>query len=62
MATKIEVDFITIKVPVYQPELKKYGKNGLKQIFEDLVERYFCESYYNSDLVQEILEERNEKK
>jgi len=44
MTTKIEVDFITIKVPVYQPELKKYGKKGLKQIFEDLVERYFCES------------------
>ena len=55
----LNVDEINVPVIVYEPELKKYGRRGLIILFHDLVERYFSERYYDPDLVEQILEDKN---
>lgn len=39
-----------------QGEVDKYGKDGLKRLWEDVLDRYANEKYYDPDLVHEILE------
>lgn len=56
----IRLDKIIIEVPVYEPEIKTYGKEGLKLLFENLVQRYFTEEYYDPGIVEEILENRKD--
>jgi len=58
----IEMDKIRLDVSVSKAELKIYGKKGLKSIFIDLVERYFTPEYYDQDLVQDILQEKEDDK
>lgn len=54
----IKVQKIPIQVSVYQPEIKKYGIEGLKDLLMDIIERYFNENYFDPDLVEQILEEK----
>ena len=54
----IKVQKIPIQVSVYSSEIKKYGKEGLKDLLMDIIERYFNEGYFDPDLVEQILEEK----
>ena len=48
------MDTIKTKVNVYEMEVKKYGKRGLKALLENIIERYFHPEYYNPDLLEDI--------
>lgn len=55
------MDYITIKVPVTMKEVNTYGKAGLKELFLDLMERYFTPEYYNEGIVEELLASRTRR-
>jgi len=52
--TIIKMDTIKTKVNVYEMEVKKYGKRGLKALLENIIERYFHPEYYDTDLLEDI--------
>ena len=58
---KIRLTKITLNPHAYQREVDKYGVDGLKSLWTDILERYGHEEYYDPDLVEEILEERRKE-
>ena len=61
MHKKLKVETINLKVQVYQPELREYGKRGLKCLLENIIERYFHPEYFEPDLVGEIKNEKRKR-
>ena len=58
---KIRLTKIPLEPHAYQREVDKYGVNGLKELWIDILERYGHEEYYNPDLVEEILRNKEAK-
>jgi len=51
---------VTLKPQAYQFEVDKYGIEGLRVLWMDILERYGHEEYYEPDLVEELLNRRKE--
>ena len=41
-------------------EVDKYGEEGLKLLWTDILDRYANDEYYDPDLVEELLENQPE--
>ena len=54
----LKVQKITLQVTAYSSELETYGEKGLKELWENILERYGHEEYYEPVLVESILKER----
>jgi len=59
--TNLEVKRIVLGVTAYPSELKKYGEEGLKSLWADIIERYAHEEYYNPDIVEELTKTAEEE-
>ena len=54
----IRLTKITLEPRAYPKEISKYGEEGLKQLWMNILERYAHEEYYDPDLVEEVLKEK----
>ncbi len=59
--SEIKREVIELKLTASRAEVGKYGKEGLKQLWIDVLERYASEEYYDPDLVQQMLEAKAEE-
>lgn len=48
---------VTLEVYVSKGDLSKYGKEGVKNLLIDILERYGSEEYYDPDLVAQAISE-----
>lgn len=61
MTFTITGHIINLEIPCTDYEVEKYGKEGIKILLNDVIERYGIEKYFDSDLVEEVLENKEEK-
>lgn len=59
--TDIIVVEIVLRPKAFQHEVDKYGKEGLKRLWMDILERYAHEEYYDPDIIHEMLEHEQEE-
>lgn len=52
---------ITLKPQAYQSEVDKYGIEGLKKLWTDILERYAHEEYYDPYIVEKLLKSQEEE-
>jgi len=57
----IRVTKIAFEVSACAHEVDKYGEEGLKRLWENILERYAHEEWYDPDLVHEILDHQEEE-
>lgn len=51
---------IIIELSADPSEVDKYGIEGLRQLWVDILERYANEEHYDPDLLDQILKEKEE--
>ena len=58
--SEIKREVIELKLTTSKAEVEKYGKEGVKQLWLDILERYANEEHYDPDLIHEMLEHNNQ--
>jgi len=57
----VKREVIELKLTASSAEVETFGKEGLKQLWIDILERYASEEYYDPDLVKELVDRKAEE-